>query len=53
MAFILILLGLFMYIFAVAGTIVFDSYAKSGRQDLKYKNSFRYEVMSISGIFTG
>ena len=42
MAFIMILLMLFMYIFAVAGTIVFDSYSKSKRTDLKYKNSFRY-----------
>jgi hypothetical protein len=42
MAFIMILLMLFMYIFAVAGTIVFDSYTKSKRTDLKYKDSFRY-----------
>ncbi|XP_028399254.1 LOW QUALITY PROTEIN: cation channel sperm-associated protein 2-like [Dendronephthya gigantea] len=41
MAFIMILLMLFMYIFAVAGTIVFDSYSKSKRTDLKYRNSFR------------
>ncbi|XP_046839003.1 cation channel sperm-associated protein 2-like [Xenia sp. Carnegie-2017] len=40
MAFILILLLLFMYVFAVAGTILFDSYAKSSRNDLKYRTSF-------------
>ncbi|CAB3985670.1 cation channel sperm-associated 2-like [Paramuricea clavata] len=40
MAFIMILLMLFMYIFAVAGTIIFDSYSKSTRTDLKYRDSF-------------
>jgi hypothetical protein len=42
MAFIMILLMLFMYIFAVAGTIIFDSYSKSTRTDLVYRDSFRY-----------
>ncbi|KAK3733236.1 hypothetical protein QZH41_002002 [Actinostola sp. cb2023] len=41
MAFIMILLITFMYIFAVAGTVIFDSYSKSNRTDLKYKESFR------------
>ncbi|PFX34971.1 Cation channel sperm-associated protein 2 [Stylophora pistillata] len=40
MAFILILLMTFMYIFAVAGTVMFASYSKSDRTDLKYKQSF-------------
>ncbi|XP_058956798.2 cation channel sperm-associated protein 2-like isoform X1 [Pocillopora verrucosa] len=40
MAFILILLMTFMYIFAVAGTVMFASYSKSERTDLKYKQSF-------------
>ncbi|XP_078367481.1 cation channel sperm-associated protein 2-like isoform X1 [Oculina patagonica] len=40
MAFILILLMTFMYIFAVAGTVMFSSYSKSARTDLKYKQSF-------------
>lgn len=40
MAFIMILLMLFMYIFAVAGTIIFDSYSKSTRTDLVYRDSF-------------
>lgn len=35
------LLVLFMYIFAVAGTVIFDSYSKSDRLDLKYKDRFR------------
>lgn len=42
MAFILILLVTFMYIFAVAGTVMFASYSKSERTDLKYKQSFRF-----------
>ena len=37
----------FMYIFAVAGTVMFASYSKSERTDLKYKQSFRYEVQMI------
>ena len=41
MVFILILLGLFMYIFAVAGTVMFDALDKSDRKDLRYKESFR------------
>ncbi|XP_048584229.1 cation channel sperm-associated protein 2 isoform X2 [Nematostella vectensis] len=40
MAFIMILLMTFMYIFAVAGTVIFASAAKSNRTDLKYKTSF-------------
>lgn len=45
MAFILILLMTFMYIFAVAGTVMFASYSNSERTDLKYKQSFRYPEM--------
>ncbi|XP_020904901.1 cation channel sperm-associated protein 2 [Exaiptasia diaphana] len=40
MAFIMILLSTFMYIFGVAGTVIFDTYSKSSRTDLKYKESF-------------
>lgn len=32
-----------MYIFAVAGTVMFASYSKSKRTDLKYKQSFRFD----------
>ena len=47
MAFILILLMTFMYIFAVAGTVMFASYSKSERTDLKYKQSFRFENLLV------
>ncbi|XP_015753936.1 PREDICTED: cation channel sperm-associated protein 2-like [Acropora digitifera] len=40
MAFILILLMTLMYIFAVAGTVMFASFSKSNRTDLTYKQSF-------------
>ena len=46
MAFILILLMTFMYIFAVAGTVMFASYSKSERTDLKYKQSFRFDIQT-------
>lgn len=32
-----------MYIFAVAGTVMFASFSKSNRTDLKYKQSFRFD----------
>ena len=46
MVFILTLLGVFMYIFAVAGTVMFSN--KSDRTDLEYKESFRY-ILSVRG----
>ena len=46
MAFILILLMTFMYIFAVAGTVMFASYSKSERTDLNYKQSFRFDIQT-------
>jgi len=45
MVFILTLLGVFMYIFAVAATVMFSN--KSDRTDLEYKESFRYLNMIV------
>ena len=41
MTFIMLLLLLFAYIFAIAGVIFFDTYTRSDREDLEYKDSFR------------
>ncbi|XP_057308446.1 cation channel sperm-associated protein 2-like [Hydractinia symbiolongicarpus] len=51
MVFILTLLGVFMYIFAVAGTVIFASYSKSTRTDLLYKNSFSTLGQSLATLF--
>jgi len=50
MVFILTLLGVFMYIFAVAGTVMFSN--KSDRTDLEYKESFRYINMIVFLVVT-
>ncbi|XP_071964703.1 cation channel sperm-associated protein 2-like isoform X2 [Antedon mediterranea] len=41
MTFIMLLLFTFAYIFAIAGVIFFDSYSRSDRKDLVYKDSFK------------
>eukprot|EP00794_Sanderia_malayensis_P009747 gene9747-10744_t len=51
MAFILMLLATFMYIFAVTGTVMFKSHANSKRQDVMYKDSFSNLVNSFLTLF--
>jgi len=51
MVFILTLLSVFMYIFAVAGTVLFDSIEKSKRTDLAYKQSFSSLGQSLATLF--
>ena len=42
MTFLLMLLLIFFYIFAVAGVYFFESYTRSTRQDLEYHMFFSY-----------
>ncbi|XP_065060530.1 cation channel sperm-associated protein 2-like isoform X2 [Rhopilema esculentum] len=51
MAFILMLLATFMYIFAVTGTVMFTSHHKSTRGDILYKYSFSNLVKSLLTLF--
>ncbi|PIK56711.1 putative cation channel sperm-associated protein 2-like [Apostichopus japonicus] len=49
--FIMLLLFTFLYIFAITGIIFFDTYTRSERQDLKYKDSFRSLPRAMITLF--
>ncbi|XP_071794192.1 cation channel sperm-associated protein 2-like [Asterias amurensis] len=51
MTFIMLLLLLFAYIFAIAGVIFFDNYTRSDRQDLLYKDSFSTITNALITLF--
>ncbi|XP_022105648.1 cation channel sperm-associated protein 2-like isoform X2 [Acanthaster planci] len=51
MTFIMLLLLLFAYIFAIAGVIFFDSYTRSDREDLQYKDSFSTITRALITLF--
>ncbi|XP_038076596.1 cation channel sperm-associated protein 2-like [Patiria miniata] len=51
MTFIMLLLLLFAYIFAIAGVIFFDSYTRSDREDLQYKDSFSSITRALITLF--
>lgn len=51
MAFLLLLLMIFFYIFAVSGVHFFEDYTRSARQDLEYRVFFSDVLNSLVTVF--